>query len=278
MSPARVLWVAAPDRRPDDVRAARLRTAETQSAVMEMIESLAGSDDHVDAVVAAPDLPDGDGSVVLRAARESWPDAACFLHGDLWAIPEGSSLPVCEFHPAGQTPGDVARAVSRAVRERYHRPYPVPDEEDRRLRVIDEVDFEVAGPELRRLTEEAVSAVGADAATVSIVDDHTVWFPAASVEPTRSVLRRGDSASTYAIEESGPTVIDDIETDERLAHVDQSCELGLRAYAARPLTVDGVPVGTLAVFDADVGAFAETHLQALARHADDAQRILASVR
>lgn len=278
MPPARVLWVAPPDRRPDDVRSARLQTAETQSAAMETIGSLSGSGDLLDAVVAAPDLPDGDGSVVLRAVRESWPDAACFLHGNLWAIPEGSSLPVCEFHPTGQTPEDVARAVSAAVRGRYHRPYPVPDEEDRRLQVIDAVDFEAARPELRRLTAEAASAAEADIALVSIVEDHTVWFAAASDDPARTVLRRGDSACTYAIDESGLTVIDDIETDERLAHVDQACELGLRAYAARPLTVDGVPLGTLAVLDADVGGFAEPHLQALARHADDAQQILASVR
>ena len=278
MPSARVLWVAPPDRRPDDVRPVRLLTAETQSAAVATIESLSGSDEHLDAVVAAPDLPDGDGGAVLRAVRDAWPDAACFLHGDLWAIPEGSALPVCEFHPAGQTPADVARAVSAAVRGRYHRPYPVPDEEDRRLRVVESVDFEAARPELRRITTETASAADADVAFVSIVEDHTVWFPAASREPARTVLRRGDSACTYAIDESGPTVIDDVEADERLAHLDRACEMGLRAYAARPLRVDGVPLGTLAVFDEDVGAFAGPDLESLARHADDAQRVLASVR
>ena len=275
MPPARVLWVAAPARRPDDVRSVRLRTATTRAAALETVESLSGESEQLDAVVAAPALPDGDGSAVLRAVRAQWPDAACFLHGDLWAIPEGSELPVCEFHPAGQTPAAVADAVAEAVRGRYHRPYPVPDDEDRRLEVVEAVDFAAARADLEGLTAEIESETGADAAAVSVVDDHTVWFAVRSDDAGRRMLRRGDSPCTYAVEESGTTVIEDVRADERFAHVEPP---SYRSYAARPLTVEGIPVGTLALFRDDAGTFSDVQLDALGRYADEAERILSAVR
>lgn len=244
---------------------------------METIDSMAGAGDHLDAVVAAPALPDGDGSAVLRAVREHWPDAACFLHGNLWAIPEGSSLPVCEFHPAGQTPADVAEAVTQAVRGRYHRPYPVPRREDRRLEVVEAVDFEAARADLERVAAETESEAEADLAFVSVVEDHTVRFPAASGDLERAVLRRGDSACTYAIEESGPTVVEDVDADERFAHVERTCDAEFRAYAGRPVSVDDVAVGTLAILRSEPGGFAEVQLDALSRYTHEVERVLASV-
>ena len=275
MPPARVLWVAAPNHRPDDVRSVWLRTANTQAAALETIELLSDEGEQLDAVVAAPALPDGDGSVVLRVVRDRWPDAACFLHGYLWAIPEDSTLPVCEFHPTGQTPSDVADAVAEAVRGRYHRPYPVPNDEDGRLKTVEAVDFAAAWADLEGLVAEAEAETGADDAVVSVVDDHTVWFAAGGDTLDRSVFRRGDSAYTYAIEKSETTVIEDVGTDERLAHVERDC---YRSYAARPLSVDGVSVGTLALFRDDPGAFTDLQLDGLARDAEQAERILAAAR
>lgn len=277
MSPARVLWVAAPNNRPGEIESIRLLTANTRGAAMETIESLAGAGDHLDAVVAAPALPDGDGSAVLRAVREAWPDAACFLHGNLWAVPEGSSLPVCEFHPTGQSAVDVAEAVTQAVRGRYHRPYPVSSHEDRRLEVVTAVDFEASRGDLERVAVETEAEAEVDLAFVSVVEDHTVRFPAASGALERTVLRRGDSACTYAIEESGVTIVEDVEADERFAHVERTCERGLRAYAGRPLSVDDVAVGALAVLVDEPGGFSERQLDALSRYADETERVLGSV-
>ena len=275
MAPARVLWVADPADRPGDVGSVWLRTANTRAAALATVESLSGASEPLDAVVAAPALPDGDGSAVLRAVRAHWPDAACFLHGDLWAIPEGSELPVCEFHPTGQTPAAVSDAVAEAVRGRYPRPYPVPDDEDRRLEAVEAVDFAAARADLEALTADTESETGADAAAVSVVDDHTVRVAARSDGAGRRLLRRGDSACTYAIEESGTTVIEDVRADERLAHVEQP---GYRSYAARPVSVDGAPVGTLALFGDGAGAFSDVSLDALERYADEVERILAAVR
>lgn len=277
MPPARVLWVAAPNQRPGEIASARLLTANSQAAAMERIDALAESGEHLDAVVSAPALPDGDGSAVLRAVREAWPDAACFLHGNLWAIPAGSSLPVCEFHPTGQTPAEVAEAVTQAVRGRYHRAYPVSRNEDRRLEVVDAVDFEGARDDLEDVAVETASEAEADLAFVSVVEDYTVWLPATSSGVEHTVFRRGDTACTYAIEESGLTVIEDVKADGRFTHVEQSCERDLRAYAGRRLSVQESAVAVLGVVDGEPDGFTEMQLDALSRYADEAERVLASV-
>jgi len=276
MPSARVLWVAAPNCRPEGLESVRLLEASTQSAAVEAMGSLSDAGQHLDAVVASPALPDGDGGAVLRSVRDRWPDAACFLYGNLWAIPEGSALPVCEFHPAGQSPSAVADAVSEAVTDRYHRPYPVHEEEQRRLRVLDAVDFEAVEADLQELVADAEVDAGADFAVVSAVDDYTVWFVAASDPLKRTALPRGEAACTYTIDGPDTLVIEDVEADERLAHVDCFCTRDNRSYAAHPLRVDGVPVGVLAVMCEEPGAFSAPGPSSLVDHADGAERVLES--
>jgi GAF domain-containing protein len=272
--PARVLWVAAPGRRPAGVRSATLLEAETQAAAIETLDSLEASEQRPDAVVTAPVLPDGDGGTVLGVVRDRWPDAACFLHGDLQAVPEGASLPVCEFHPASRTPSAVADSVRGAIRERYHRPYPVFEEEGRRLAVLDAVDFEAARPDLRALASAAETETDADLALVSVVGDYTVRFAAASDDTSREELPRGESVCTYAIREREPTTVPDVSSDRRLADVDSVCRRAVRSYAAYPLWVDGVPLGALVALDEEPGAFTASRRDPLARHAERAERAL----
>lgn len=275
MDSARVLWVAPPGRRPEELRSIQLVTASSQSAALEAVESLSADGDHLDAVVASPALPDGDGSAILRTVRKQWADAACFLHGDLWAIPEGSSLPVCEFYPAGQTASDVAAAVTEAVRGRYHRPYPVFETEQRRLEVLDAIDIKGVRSRLSELAAEADGKLSGDVAFVSIVEDYTVWVPAASDDIDRVIVPRGEAACTYAIEKPGTTTLEDLASDERLAHVEQFCTETARSYAGKSLWVDGAPVGVFAVVDDSPGVY-EGAPEPLPRYANEAERILES--
>lgn len=278
MHPARVLWVADPRDRPDDVRSVEFLEAETESAAGETIQSLLDDDRPLDAIVAAPTLPDGDGGAVLRAVRDRWPDAACFLYGDLWAIPEGSVLPVCEFHPTSQTPGEVAEAVYEAVRDRSHRPYPVFVAEGRRLSVIESIDVESVRPDLEALVDDATATAGPDASMVTVVEDYAVRIAAATDDECPTTIPRGDSFCAYAIEEPGTLVVPDMADDERIAHVDRSRLRGARSYAGRPLWVDRVPVGTFVFTDGTRDGFTAGHLEALSGYADEAQRLLKAAR
>jgi hypothetical protein len=278
MHPARVLWVSRPRDRPDDVRSVEFLQAASEADARATIESLLDDDRPLDAVVAAPTLPDGDGGAVLREVRDRWPDAACFLYGDLWAIPEGSVLPVCEFHPTSQTPEEVAESVYEAVRDRSHRPYPVFEAEGYRLSVVEELDVEGVRADLRSLAEDARHAAGVPRSVVTVVEDYTVRFVAASGDDGPTSIPRGDSFCAYAIEEPGVTVVSDMETDGRLAHVPDPCPRGYRSYAARPLWVDRVPVGTFVLTDESTGAIDDGQLEDLSTYADEAQQVLDAAR
>lgn len=274
MEPPRVLWAAPTARRPGSVDQWTLREAGSEAEALETVRRMAGTGVELDAVVAAPDLPNGDGASVLRAVRDRWSDAACFLHGDLWAIPEGSELPVCEFHPESQTVADVVAAVSDAVRRRYHRPYPVFEDEPRRLEVVEAIVPEAARPDVDAIVTETADAVGADLSLLSVVADRTVHVVAASDDRERRPIHRGDSPCAYAVCESGTTVIDDLRADERLDHTETGCPGQYRSYAGHPVWVDGAPVGVLCAFDGTPGSLVADELGELPAYAQRAERAL----
>lgn len=257
MEHPRVLWAAPVDQRPDSVHRWTLHEASTEAEALETVRRFEGTDVELDAVVAAPDLPDGDGASVLVAARERWSDAACFLHGDLWAVPTGSAIPVCEFHPESQTVSAVVGAVADAVRRRYHRPYPVFEDEPRRLDVVEALDIEGARPELDAVVSETAGSLDADLSLLSVVEDRTVRIVAASEGDGYAPIRRGDSPCAYALCEPGPTVIDDLAVDERLGHVEPGPASEHRSYVGHPLWVAGVPVAVLCALDDATASFAE---------------------
>lgn len=275
MAGQQVLWVTESDDRPDSVPSATLFEASTEAEALEWIDSLEG-DERLDAVVAAPGLPDGDGPSVLRSVRDRWPDAACILYGDLWEVPRGSSPPVCEFHPASQTPEAVGDAVDQAIRGRYHRSYPVYADEERRLGVVDSVDATAVRPDLEAVLSETRRETDASLAAVLIVDDYTVRFAAASGKTTGKDIPRGNSVSAYAIGNAEPTIVPDVRSDERLTHVDEYCETGHRSYAAVPVWVEEVPVGTLSVLKEEPGAFSPNHGGALSGYTERVETALAS--
>lgn len=239
-----------------------------------VVRRFEGTDVELDAVVAAPDLPDGDGAHVLVAVRERWSDAACLLHGDLWAVPTGSELPVCEFHPESQSVPEVVGAVAEAVRRRSHRPYPVHRDEPRRLDVVEALDLRAVRADLQALVAETADALEADLSLVGVVEDRTVRIAEASDDGAYAPIRRGDSPCAYALCEPGPTVIDDLDADERLAHVELDPVASYRSYAGHPLRVDGVPVGVLCTLEHTADSFSGAEVDALSPLADRAEQLL----
>lgn len=263
MEHPRVLWAAPEDRRPAEIHQWTLHQASTAAEALEVVRRFEGTDVELDAAVAAPDLPDGDGARVLVAVREQWSDAACLLHGDLWTVPTGSEIPVCEFHPESQSVPEVVGAVADAVRRRSHRPYPVHEDEPRRLEVVEALDLQAARADLDAIVSETAAELDADRSLLGVVEDRTVRVTAATGGEAYAPVRRGDSPCAYALCEPGPTVVDDLAADERLEHVGSGPVAGHRSYVGHPVRVGGVPVGVICAFDGTAGAFAAGEADAL---------------
>lgn len=274
MEHPRVLWAAPDERRPGSIHQWMLHEASTTTEALDVVRRFEGTDVELDAVVAAPDLPDGDGARVLLAVRDRWSDAACFLHGDLWAVPTGSELPVCEFHPESQTVPEVVGAVADAVRRRSHRPYPVHEDEPRRLEAVEALDLQAARAALGAIVSETADELDADRSLLSIVEDRTVHIAAATDGEAYAPIRRGDSPCAYALCEDGSTVVDDLAADERLEHVRPGPVAAHRSYLGNPVRLDGVPVGVLCALDGDAGSFSADDADALSLLVDRAAGVL----
>lgn len=225
---------------------------------------------------AAPDP-----MVPFVEARESCPDAACLLVGgagrvDADPAPEtGSRSIVLEYLPV-RDPESVAAAAETAVEGRTHRGYPVPDREDDRVataRAIREGRLDSDGP-FDDLADATARAIGAEAATVSVLGDYRLWHVGRAGErldeladPLESTIDRSRTVSTYTVLENGVHAVPDLADDPRFETCSRALELGLRSYLGVPLRVDGHAVGTLSAFRDHPGSFddgAEATLRSLA--------------
>lgn len=134
---------------------------------------------------------------------------------------------------------------------RWQRP-PIPDDEERRLRSLHDLDILDTGSERRfdDLTQEASDTLGVPVALVSLVDRDRQWFKSAhgldADETPREV-----SFCAHAIVGEGVFQIPDAMGDDRFA--DNPLVTGdprIRFYAGVPLELsDGSSVGTLCVID-----------------------------
>ena len=125
-------------------------------------------------------------------------------------------------------------------------------------------------PELQGVVELAASICGVPMATVNIVtgsEQHQI----ATVGFEASICRREDSLCAAILLEDAPVHVPDAAVDLRfMDNPFVTGELGrVRFYAAhRLVTRDGVPFGTLCVFDEEVKHLDESQLAALSTLAD----------
>ena len=105
-------------------------------------------------------------------------------------------------------------------------------------------------PIVERITDLAADRLDVPLASVNVITEHDQEFLAchgADWTPTA----REDSVCTYAIvEDDDVTVIEDLRDDPRFEHNEAIRDLGIRFYASATLaTPDGLPLGTLCVYD-----------------------------
>lgn len=141
-------------------------------------------------------------------------------------------------------------------------------------------EYQVVGqppePDLEGLVQLAATICGVSTAVINIIDDRSQHqIAAVGFEP--SVCSREDSMCAVVFRHPGHVVVPDAREDDRfrgnpfvtgeIAHV--------RFYASSPLiTPAGVPIGTLCVFDEQVGELSEPDSRALALLARQAIDVL----
>lgn len=123
--------------------------------------------------------------------------------------------------------------------------------EDARLRKLDECEILDTPPEdvFDRIAQMAGQLCDCPIAAVNLIDRERQWFKAAIGTDLRSTSR--DIAfCAHTIANGAPIVVGDVSIDPRFC--DYPLVVGepkLRFYAAVPVCVDALPVGTLCVFD-----------------------------
>ena len=123
--------------------------------------------------------------------------------------------------------------------------------EDARLRTLEECEIlDTPRDEVfDRIANMAAQICDCPIAAVNLIDRERQWFKAAVGTDLRSTSR--DIAfCAHTVASSAPIVVDDVSRDSRFR--DYPLVVGepkLRFYASIPVFVDGLPVGTLCVFD-----------------------------
>lgn len=147
--------------------------------------------------------------------------------------------------------------VAATLELRSHTAYPLPRNEDDRLAALESfaLDSEALREALERVTDLPARHFDVQTASVNAIEERTQTFLVCHGADWTETSRE-DSICTYAIVDDDPvTVIEDTATDPRFEHNETLQELGIQFYAGADLTVDGLTLGTLCVYDDEPRSF-----------------------
>jgi len=226
--------------------------AETAAAAVARLER--GSPD---CVVLTDSLPDDSATSLAASLRAVDPSVGVVLYAetDREALHEVDTA--VEFVDAtGDAAAErLAQLVATVARTRCHAPYPTATDERERIAATESVSRERSAA-LDRLAELAGLHFGTEYAAVNLVGDREVVAVGRYGNPPAHVPRAA-SACTYTVLDGDPTVVEDLHTDPRFERYEPDEDLGLRFYAGARVVVDDQPVGTVCVYDSEVGSAPE---------------------
>ena len=267
----------------DDARRELMRALSAESSVTVLAASSVEeakatlAETAVDCVVTEYDLPDGNGLDLVAWLREVSPATWCLLYTDERPpdIEErGADAVLTDYVAKGDEHAlAVVVRLARAAGAAGEDPgYPLLPDDAQRVVVLGglEVDADPLHAALERVTTLAATHFGVDDASINLVGEDTQEFSVQHAGEWHPIPR-SESICTYSIvRPQGVTVVEDAWTDPRFRDNDALRDLGIRFYAGATISVDGLPVGTLCVYDDERRTFSgddRNYLRALAETA-----------
>lgn len=242
----------------------------------------------VDCLVTEYDLPDGTGMELISHVREVDPDTGCILCTDAdrdLVAAETKTGHVAEFVSKDAPTADtrIAQLVRTTAEHRSQTAYPLPQNEQERLEALEtyDLDSELFLSAIQRIADLAAAHFDVSQSSVNIITERTQEFLACHGEDWESTSRE-KSVCAYTILSEGVTVVEDTQADPRFEGNEILDELGIRFYAGATLTTgEGLPIGTVCLYDEEVREFTdedEEYLELLAAEAMDWIEVLRQLR
>lgn len=163
----------------------------------------------------------------------------------------------------------LGELIETAVEFQAETLYPVPEDEEDRLTVLDRFDFDQLQnlPFYRRLTRLGANFFDVPMCYVGIIERDTERFLACHGTDF-DVIDREETICSFAIIRDDVMVVDDVNSDPRFKDIDALQELDLAWYASASITVDGHRIGTFCIADTESHPFTDEdreHLKLLDR-------------
>lgn len=257
-----------------DVSNLRILERETVAGAKETLD-----EEVVDCLVTEYDLPDGTGMELIAHVRDVAPDTGCILCTDAdrdQITAESETGHIAEYvrkdTPTAQT--RVVQLVRTTAEQRSQTAYPIPADETERLAALEryDLDSELFRSGIGRISDIAAAHFDVSQSSVNVVTERTQEFLACHGEEWSSTARE-NSICAYTILSEGVTVVEDTQADPRFEGNEVLEELGVRFYAGATLTTDdGLPIGTVCIYDETPREFTEddeAFLELLAAQAMD---------
>lgn len=140
--------------------------------------------------------------------------------------------------------------------------YPIPFDEERRQRVLDETGMldTARHPELDALTTLASETFSIPCSNISLVDRDRQWY-ASVVGPEMDENPRVVGFCAHTISQDRPLIVLDATADPRFSDNPAVTEHGVRFYAGAQVIVDGAAIGTFCLMDTEPRATFPTELE-----------------
>lgn len=246
----------------------------TAASVEEAINTL--EDFEIKCIVTEASLPDSDVGDILDAAaeRNPAPIPVLFTEKDFDDIPTDDMIGFSAYVSKNNENAyeKIIHELDSLFESRSEIDYPVPENEEKRLEVIEKYDVDelTESGSFDRLSRIGAELFDAKWCFIGIVTQDRERFLSFEGSDTEE-LERSCTICTFAINEDDVMVVEDRNKDPRFKYVDELEDLGISWYAGAPIvTEDGYKIGAFCVADTEQRRFSEEERELLKALADEA--------